>query len=547
MAAAAGMATADCRGGRGGRSGPLSGAAWWRVWPAVAAWAALTACLAWRFRGEALDDFFITYRYAANLAGGQGFVFNPGERVFALTNPGLALLLAAGRLLTGVSVPVLASFLSGLSLLAVAALVLLEAQAADRAPEAWLGGTLLAASSFLWVLQGGEGMPMLAMLLLAARWGADRPVGAGLLAGFAVWLRPEAAVGAVLLGFLLWRERRRLSWRLLAAAAAVVALGALLAWLYFGTPVPNSLAAKRALAEGASGLSFWPRSAELARRHAGPLWPAVVASGILGQAILLRAGGRCLRLLSCFALILAVLYPLLGVPYAPWYVLPMAVALLYGLAFLIGSLARVDLESSRRRLPASSSHEPEATKAAGSPARRGLAALAALAAVLVLAPVACSLVPAELRRLRRFDWPPHMRAYRQAAAWLKTHAPPAAQVSYYEVGALGYFSERSVIDVVGVVSPELLPYVRRRDFAGAFLARPGAYALYHPDRGPWMPVGAPWFQRAYRPVARFGDGGKLVLFERRAEVALPPPPPIPASPASPPPPPPLPPSPPPAR
>jgi hypothetical protein len=459
--------------------------------------------LAWHFRGEALDDFFITYRYSQNLAAGRGFVFNAGERVFALTNPGLALALALGRLVTGIEVPVLASALWGLSLLAVAAVLLREAQAVGRAPEAWLGGTLLVTASFLWVLQGGEGMAMLALLLLAARWGDSRPVRAGLVAGLTVWFRPEAAVGAGLLALLLWREHRRPPWRLAAAAAAVVLLGVLLAWWYFGTPIPNSLAAKRALAAGSAGLRFWPQSAELARRHAGRLWPAVVGLGLVGQWPLLRAGGRCLRLLSCFALSLAVLYPLLGVAYAPWYVLPTAAALLYGLAFLIGFLARLGAGAG----------------ATVAPAGRMLALAGAVAA---FAPIALSLAPAEARWLRRFSWPPHMRAYREAAAWLKAHAPPAATVSYYEVGALGYFSNRTVIDMVGVVTPDLLPYVQRRDFAGAFLARPGDFALDHPDRGPWMPVGAGWFQRAYRPVATFGDGGKLILFERRPEVPLPP-------------------------
>jgi hypothetical protein len=458
--------------------------------------------LAWRFRGEALDDFFITYRYSLNLAAGRGFVFNAGERVFALTNPGLALALALGRTLTGIQVPVLASALSALSLLAVALVVLCEAQAVERTPEAWLGGTLLVTASFLWVLQGGEGMGMLALLLLAARWGADRPVRAGVLAGLAAWFRPEAAVGAGLLAVLLWRERRRVPWRLAAAAAAVVLLGVLLAWWYFGTPIPNSLAAKRALAAGSAGLRFWPQSAELARRHAGRLWPAVVGLGLLGQWPLLRARSRCLRLLSWFALCLAVLYPLLGVAYAPWYVLPMAVALLYGLAFLVGFLARLGAGAG----------------AAAAPAGRVLALAGAVAA---FAPVALSLAPAEARWLRRFSWPPHLQAYREAAEWLQVNAPPAASVSYYEVGALGYFSDRTVIDMVGVVTPELLPYVRGHDFAGAFLARPGDFALYHPDRGPWMPVGAPWFRRAYQPVATFGEGGKLILFERRPDVPLP--------------------------
>lgn len=477
---------------------PRSAARQW-CWGAIACWAAAIGFLGWRFRGLALDDFFITYRYSLNLAEGRGFVFNAGERVFALTNPGLALVLALGRMLTGLEAPMLASALSGLALLTVAVLLLFEARGLGRAPEALLGGTLLVTSSFLWVLQGGEGMVMLALLLLAARWGADRPVLAGLLAGFAVWCRPEAAIGVGLLTILLWRERKRLPWRLAATAAAAVLLGVLLAWLYFGTAIPNSLAAKRALAAGSSGLGFWPQSAELARRHTGQLWPAVVGLGLLGQWPLLRSGGRCLRLLSLLALSLTVIYPLLGVPYAPWYVLPMAVAMLYGLGFLIGLPARL---------------KAAATPLAGR-------ALATAAAALALAAVVISLAPAEARRLRRFTWPPYMRAYQQAAEWLNANSAPAAAVSYFEVGALGYFSDRTVIDLVGIVTPELLPYVRRRDFTGAFLARPGAFALVDRDQGPFMPVDRPWFKRAYQPVAAFGEQGKLVLYERRVDVGLP--------------------------
>ena len=33
------------------------------------------------------DDAYITLRYAENLSGGQGFTFNPGERVLGTTTP----------------------------------------------------------------------------------------------------------------------------------------------------------------------------------------------------------------------------------------------------------------------------------------------------------------------------------------------------------------------------------------------------------------------------------------------------------------------------
>jgi arabinofuranosyltransferase len=40
-----------------------------------------------------VDDAFITYRYARNLAAGHGFVYNLGERVLGTTTPFFTLLL----------------------------------------------------------------------------------------------------------------------------------------------------------------------------------------------------------------------------------------------------------------------------------------------------------------------------------------------------------------------------------------------------------------------------------------------------------------------
>jgi hypothetical protein len=372
-------------------------------------------------------------------------------------------------------------------------------------------------------------------------------VAAGLTAGAAAWFRPEAAVGAALLGLLLWRERRRLPWRFAAAAALVMAGGLLLAWLYFGTPLPNSLAAKRALTAGRSGLGFWPAAVRLVPRHAGRLWPLLAGAGLAGAWPLLRTGDRTLRLLTLFALSLAVLYPVLGVAFAAWYALPVVTGLLFGIAFLGGALARqagVVLPLSRTAARPTAAPMPklpgttaEAGKAPGRGADRaaprrppGAAGatvgwLSAAALGLLVFLVAWSLVPAEVRWLSRFGWPPYMERYRQAGDWLSGHAPAGSSVSYYEVGALGYRCQCTVIDLVGVVTPDLLPLVRRGNFGGAFLARPGDYAIGDRARGGWMPIGAPWFQRAYRPVASFGEQAELTVYARQPGVALPQPPP----------------------
>src|SRR5262245_49276273 len=42
----------------------------------------------WAFHDVRRDDAFITFRYAPNLATGNGLVFNPGERLMGSTSPG---------------------------------------------------------------------------------------------------------------------------------------------------------------------------------------------------------------------------------------------------------------------------------------------------------------------------------------------------------------------------------------------------------------------------------------------------------------------------
>src|SRR5580658_1554668 len=49
--------------------------------------------VAWRTHSTG-EDALITLRYAENIAGGRGFVYNPGEHVLGVTTPLYALLLS---------------------------------------------------------------------------------------------------------------------------------------------------------------------------------------------------------------------------------------------------------------------------------------------------------------------------------------------------------------------------------------------------------------------------------------------------------------------
>lgn len=455
------------------------------------------------------DDFFISFTYARNLVEGRGFVFNPGERVFGVTNPGFTLLLALLNLLTRVPIHVLGSVVSGLALLLVALFLLWEASERDRFWEGLLGGLLVLGSSYLWTNVGGEWSAVLAVFLVSARIAERKPILAGVLMGLAVWLRPDAGLGVAVLGLMLWTKGRRLPWRYGIAAGATIAVGALAAWLYFGTLVPQSFVAKKAMAlaeeQRFAGARFWHRIVPIAHRHFGGLWPWLAALGGAGLFVWWRRSGPGGRLLMLYAAVLAVYYPLSGVQFFTWYVAPCVVALLVGVAYLAGGLARW-------------------AWAAFSGKRIAIAVGGSLLSLAVLVPVAVS-ISASCAWYRSFRGNTHLETYRRAALWLAENRPLEERIAYVEIGVLGYFSRHPIQDLMGLVSPEVLPHVERGDIVGAFLERPTEIVLFH-TRGRMAPiVSAPWFAAAYEKAAYFEDqpaqGSGLTVFHLKEGAALP--------------------------
>src|SRR6185436_1121968 len=116
-----------------------------KLWAVLGAWASWVVWAAVRTAGELSDDAFITLRYAENFARGQGLVFNPGERVFGCTEPLLAVLLGAARWVSGVPLPILATAIHALGLLALATLILVGAVRAGSALSGVVAGSLILA------------------------------------------------------------------------------------------------------------------------------------------------------------------------------------------------------------------------------------------------------------------------------------------------------------------------------------------------------------------------------------------------------------------
>ncbi|PIE19290.1 MAG: hypothetical protein CSA65_02890 [Proteobacteria bacterium] len=208
-----------------------------------------------------IDDAYISFRYAANLAAGHGLVWNPGELVEGYTNL-LWLLLLAPFSVLGLDLVLPAAILG--TLFSVATLELLrrlgENTLPDRPPIAHaIPGLLLALNPAFasWTTSGME-TPAFAFFVLLSATELLRPAGrrrpwlVSVSFCLAYLTRPEGAyvAGLLLLAHLLWGDGQSYRLRLREAVylglplAGVVLTHVGVRLAIYGYPLPNTFYAK---------------------------------------------------------------------------------------------------------------------------------------------------------------------------------------------------------------------------------------------------------------------------------------------------------------
>lgn len=230
-------------------------ASWW-PWALVAAGLVVRLALRLTVLDQVVDDAFIFFRYAENLASGDGLAYNPGDAVLGFTSPlyvltltGLAAVIGRDALPEAAVAVDLALYLA-----ASVALVRLVGRRVHAGSNPGVRHAAPVAMLSLWALglpfvdgaiNGMETMLFLALLLAAVdALDAGKAALAAALGGLLVLTRPEGAVVAALIGAVLLRRGRPLPWRGIVVAAVAVGAWAVAALLAYGSVVPQSLLAK---------------------------------------------------------------------------------------------------------------------------------------------------------------------------------------------------------------------------------------------------------------------------------------------------------------
>ena len=425
--------------------------------------------------GLPLDDAWIHQTYARNLVENGEWAFLSGQPSSGSTAPLWTMMLAVGRWL-GFE-PRAWSYFLGCVLLVISAWIignwLTHRSGASR--RWWFFAAILLALEWHLVWASVSGMETIALILLVVIvffWLESRnwnPLPMGMLIGLGVWFRPDALS---LLIPVAWHVtllnsvhfRRSLTKLILVFIGAMILIGPYIAFNY-------------SLSNELWPTTFYAKQAEYAVHKEIPFlyrfWTQL-APTFVGVSALLVPG-----------LILLFLTEIRQRSW--WRMAPLIWVVLYTGAYAL-------------RLPVNYQH--------------GRYAIPIIPVVMVLGmdgmirwvkPYAKSMPQRLISRawlsalpiLTLAFWCLGARAYAQdvaiietemvaASRWISTHTEEEALVAAHDIGALGYFGERTLVDMAGLVSPEVIPIMRDEAALATFLDARGAdYLMTFPG---WYPL-----------------------------------------------------------
>jgi len=411
-----------------------------------------------------IDDAFISFRYARNLAEGNGLVFNPGERVEGYSNF-LWTCLTAAFIRSGLS-PETAAPAIGLvcSLLLLVVLYRWSRDLGLSPGWALVAPAMLALNrSYAGWATGGLETRLFSLLLVALAWRLDVerrdakrpwPV-SGIFAGLACLTRPEGWLCPIIVVLTaLWLSHRARFPRLATWCAVFAAIaGTHLVWrvIYYGDWLPNSFRAKVPGLRLESGLVYLGL---FALHHLAAPLAATCLSLPAGFGRIRSNIASTAKDLSGFALPFCAAYigyvAAIGGDHFEFRFMDPVLPFLYLLFALICS-----------RSLASASPAPE---------NAGRKAWAILSAILLAASGGLSAVrgfagyDSTVRFLGRDrsisivsmeSESAYLAAWSRMGQWLARHAGPDESIAVAPAGAIPYYSGLKTLDMLGINDADL--------------------------------------------------------------------------------------------
>jgi hypothetical protein len=460
--------------------------------------------LGWGIWGRApqlvFDDAYITYRYADHFRQGLGLVYNPGQWVLGTTTPLFSLILGTIGLFVN-DLEWLGYYFGLAAWLVTAWMTLALFWELERPWTAATAAILIALQPAMLISLGMETPLVLALMVSSAwAWLSGRWRLAVILLAALILTRQDGALWAAFLGLEVWRRQQRLPWREAVLTTLLVSPWIVYAQWRYGSFLPNSANAKIGQInlmpvgnQNSFFISFWD-SWSASFSQVGTVIAGIL---LLASLFLIWYRARELGWLAGWLIAYVAVYTALNVASFPWYFTPpIAVATLL-LALPLGYLL--------------GDRGPDARPEPGLTAGNGRYYTATTAIICVLILLGSNWQ--RLATIQQTAAPGYNPDYRPAALWLAENAPPQAQIATIEIGVIGYFSQRPILDTMGLVSPEMTNHLVGWTETVVYATQTfwPDYAVVVPNTAwDWL-LTQWWFAEFYEPVATFE---RVVLYQR---------------------------------
>ncbi|MBI5354389.1 MAG: hypothetical protein HZB50_17245 [Chloroflexi bacterium] len=424
--------------------------------------------------GFPLDDSWIHQTYARNLALRGEWAFRPGILSAGSTSPLWSALLALGFLLR--LSPYIWTYLLGavtlfaLSVLCEWAVRSLVETYRPRFP--WAGIFIAFEWHFAWAAMSGmetllHGLIVTTVLVLLMTK-SPRTLTLGLLTGLSAWVRPDGLtlLGPVLMTILLTEQDTRS--RLTSMLRYFIGFGSLFVpYLLFnlaigGTPMPNTFYAKQA------EYALWQSEPILERLGQMGLQLLVGPSLVLLPGIIawLVKSIKQKMWASLSAFIWCAGYLILYISRLPVYQHGRYLMPAMPILFLFGLLAFVEFDAGKMF----ARYHWVAQfiwRASAAMLILGFIFLGAQTYAQDVAVIESEMVV--------------------TAKWAAVNLPQDSVIAAHDIGALGYFDDHELIDLAGLISPDVIPFIRDEPQLANYLdQRRANYLIAFPDFYPLL-------------------------------------------------------------
>jgi len=404
--------------------------------------------------GFPLDDAWIHLTYARNLAQHGEWAFRLGERSAGSTSPLWTVLLSIGFLLH--LAPYVWTFFLGwvvLSLLGIQAENITRRSIELYKPRLpWVGLFFVLAWHLTWSAVSGMETLLHGFLVLvvlgALLEGSRRYLTLGLLAGLSIWVRPD---GLTLLGPILftafvtessWAARAQAILKTLIGFGTFFFLYLLFNLALSGNPMPNTFYAKQAEYQ-----MFW-LSKSLLERITAYLWPILASPFIVLVPGMILWFIKIIRTKNWGAIsgviwligYIGIYFTRLPAYQHGRYIIPaLPILYLWGMLGLVGFVT-----------------SPNANKRI-------------VFLWQVLTGVLCLVFGFIAARQNAYDVYLIESEMVVTAQWVEQNVPPDALLAVHDIGALGYHVENPILDLAGLITPEIVPFIRDEDRLAEYL------------------------------------------------------------------------------